>query len=97
MAVAFALRPKLLLLDEPTRGVSTGEKAAIMEIVTRVVRADGITAVVIEHDMDIVFRYSDRIVAMHQGQILAEGAPDRIRHDERVIAHLIGDSATRLP
>jgi branched-chain amino acid transport system ATP-binding protein len=90
VAVAFALRPKLLFLDEPTSGVSTREKAAIMDVVTSVVRADGITAVVIEHDMDIVFRYSDRIVAMHQGQILVEGPPDEIRRDERVIANLIG-------
>jgi branched-chain amino acid transport system ATP-binding protein len=55
-----------------------------------VVRAQGITAVVIEHDMDIVFRYSDRIVAMHQGAILASGTPDEIRRNEQVTTTLLG-------
>jgi branched-chain amino acid transport system ATP-binding protein len=90
VAVAYALRPKLLFLDEPTSGVSTREKAPIMDIITAVVRAEGITAVVIEHDMDIVFRYSDRIVAMHQGAILASGAPEEIRRNEQVGMTLLG-------
>jgi len=90
VAVAYALRPKLLFLDEPTSGVSTREKAPIMDVVTTVVRQENITAVVIEHDMDIVFRYSDRIVAMHQGAILAEGSPDEIRRNEQVTTTLIG-------
>ncbi len=93
VAVAYALRPKLLFLDEPTSGVSTREKAPIMDIITAVVRAEGITAVVIEHDMDIVFRYSDRIVAMHQGAILASGTPDEIRRNEQVAMTLLGTHA----
>ena len=76
VAVACALRPKLLFLDEPTSGVSTREKAPIMDIVSGIVRSEQITAVIIEHDMDVVFTYSDRIVAMHQGRILASGTPD---------------------
>jgi branched-chain amino acid transport system ATP-binding protein len=94
VAVAYALRPKLLFLDEPTSGVSTREKAPIMDIITAVVRAEGITAVVIEHDMDIVFRYSDRIVAMHQGAILASGTPDEIRQNEQVAMTLLGTHAS---
>jgi branched-chain amino acid transport system ATP-binding protein len=90
VAVAYALRPKLLFLDEPTSGVSTREKAPIMDVVTSVVRQEHITAVVIEHDMDIVFTYSDRIVAMHQGTILAEGTPEEIRRNEQVTTTLIG-------
>ena len=93
VAVAYALRPKLLFLDEPTSGVSTREKAPIMDIITAVVRGEGITAVVIEHDMDIVFRYSDRIVAMHQGAILASGTPDEIRRNEQVSMTLLGTHA----
>jgi branched-chain amino acid transport system ATP-binding protein len=92
VAVAYALRPKLLFLDEPTSGVSTREKAPIMDVVTSVVRQEHITAVVIEHDMDIVFRYSDRIVAMHQGAILADGTPDEIRRNEQVTTTLIGSA-----
>ncbi len=90
VAVAYALRPKLLFLDEPTSGVSTREKAPIMDIITSVVRREQITAVIIEHDMDVVFGYSDRIVAMHQGMILAQGTPEEIRRNEQVSMTLIG-------
>jgi branched-chain amino acid transport system ATP-binding protein len=90
VAVACALRPRLLFLDEPTSGVSTREKAPIMDIVSGIVRSGQITAVIIEHDMDVVFTYSDRIVAMHQGAILASGTPDEIRHNEAVATNLLG-------
>jgi branched-chain amino acid transport system ATP-binding protein len=92
VAIAYALRPKLLFLDEPTSGVSTREKASIMDIITSIVRSQKITAVIIEHDMDIVFKYSDRIVVMHQGAILADGTPDEIRRNETVTTTLIGTS-----
>lgn len=84
VAVAYALKPKLLFLDEPTSGVSTREKAPIMDIISSIVRSQGITAVVIEHDMDIIFKYSDRIVVMHQGVVLASGRPEEIRQNEAV-------------
>jgi len=90
VAVAYALRPKLLFLDEPTSGVSTREKAPIMDIITAVVRSGGITAVIVEHDMDVVFTYCPRIVAMHQGAILADGTPDQIRSNPQVTANLLG-------
>jgi len=90
VAVACALRPKLLFLDEPTSGVSTRDKATIMDIITSIVRSEKITAVIIEHDMDIVFKYSDRIVVMHQGTILADGTPDEIRKNNSVTTTLIG-------
>jgi branched-chain amino acid transport system ATP-binding protein len=90
VAVAYALRPKLLFLDEPTSGVSTREKAPIMDIITSIVRKERISAAIIEHDMDVVFNYSDRIVAMHGGAILADGPPDEIRRNEQVIANLLG-------
>jgi len=95
VAVAYALRPKLLFLDEPTSGVGTREKAPIMDTVTSVVRSTGISAAIIEHDMDVVFNYSDRIVAMHQGTILADGTPDEIRRNEAVTTTLIGTTETR--
>jgi branched-chain amino acid transport system ATP-binding protein len=90
VAVAYALRPRLLLLDEPTSGVSTREKGQIMDTISSVVRAGKVTAVIIEHDMDVVFRYSDRIVVMHQGSILADGTPEDIRKNEEVAATLLG-------
>jgi branched-chain amino acid transport system ATP-binding protein len=90
VAVAYALRPRLLFLDEPTSGVSSREKAPIMDTVTSIVRTEHISAVIIEHDMDVVFNYSDRIVAMHQGTILADGTPEEIRRNETVITTLLG-------
>ncbi|HSA81272.1 MAG TPA: ABC transporter ATP-binding protein [Geminicoccaceae bacterium] len=90
VAVAYALRPKLLFLDEPTSGVSTRDKLQIMNTVSAVVRAGNVTAVIIEHDMDVVFKYSDRIVAMHEGRILADGTPDEIRRSEVVATTLLG-------
>ena len=93
VAVAYALRPKLLFLDEPTSGVSTREKAPIMDIITAIVRSGQITAVIIEHDMDVVFKYANRIVVMHQGTILADGTPDEIRRNEQVSLTLLGTPA----
>ena len=90
VAVAYALRPKLLFLDEPTSGVSTRDKAQIMDRVSSVVRGGGITAVVIEHDMDVVFKYSDRVVVMHEGRFLADGPPEEIRKNRDVAMYLLG-------
>jgi branched-chain amino acid transport system ATP-binding protein len=90
VAVAYALRPKLLFLDEPTSGVSTRDKTQIMDTVSSVVREGGVTAVVIEHDMDVVFRYSDRIVMMHEGRFLADGTPDEIKANKDVASILLG-------
>jgi branched-chain amino acid transport system ATP-binding protein len=90
VAVAYALRPKLLFLDEPTSGVSTREKTQIMDTVSSVVRAGAVTAVVIEHDMDVVFRYSDRIVMMHEGRFLADGTPEEIKANKDVANILLG-------
>jgi branched-chain amino acid transport system ATP-binding protein len=92
VAVAYALRPKLLFLDEPTSGVSTRDKGQIMDTIASVVRGEGLTAVIIEHDMDVVFKYSDRIVVMHQGAILAQGPPDAIRSNDQVAMILLGST-----
>jgi branched-chain amino acid transport system ATP-binding protein len=90
VAVAYALRPKVILLDEPTSGVGTREKGMIMDVIAQVVRERSLSAVIVEHDMDIVFTYSARIVMMHQGKVLAEGTPEQIRADERVATALLG-------
>jgi branched-chain amino acid transport system ATP-binding protein len=92
VALAYALKPKLLFLDEPTSGVSTRDKGQIMDTIASVVRAEGITAVIVEHDMDVVFKYSDRIVVMAQGAVLAQGTPDEIRNNEQVAMILLGTS-----
>ena len=92
VALAYALKPKLLFLDEPTSGVSTRDKGQIMDTIASVVRGEGITAVIVEHDMDVVFKYSDRIVVMAQGAILAQGTPDEIRKNDQVAMTLLGTS-----
>jgi len=92
VALAYALRPRLLFLDEPTSGVSTRDKGQIMDTIASVVRGEGITAVIVEHDMDVVFKYSDRIVVMAQGAILAQGTPDEIRANDQVAMVLLGTS-----
>ena len=90
VAVAYALRPTLLCLDEPTSGVSTRDKSQIMDTISSVVRDGNIAAVIVEHDMDVVFKYSDRIVVMHQGMILADGTPEEIRNNAEVATILLG-------
>jgi branched-chain amino acid transport system ATP-binding protein len=93
VAVAYALKPKILFLDEPTSGVGTRDKVQIMDTVSAVVRAGAVTAVVIEHDMDIVFKYSDRVVVMHEGAMLADGPPAEILASKEVAAVLLGAPA----
>ena len=92
LAGAVIHRPELLFLDEPTSGVSTRDKGQIMDTIASVVRGEGITAVIVEHDMDVVFKYSDRIVVMAQGAIIAQGTPDEIRKNDQVAMTLLGTS-----
>ena len=91
VASAFALHPEVILLDEPTSGVSTRDKHQIMETLVAAARRLGIKAIIqVEHDMDIVFGYSDRIVALHQGRVIADTTPEGIRADAEVVATVIG-------
>jgi branched-chain amino acid transport system ATP-binding protein len=94
VASAFALRPEAILLDEPTSGVSTRDKTAVMEMLVQASRGIGVrTILLVEHDMDIVFGYSDRIIVLQQGRILADTTPDGLRRDEALVAAVVG----RLP
>ena len=94
VASAFTLRPEIILLDEPTSGVSTADKHAVMEILVGAARRIGLKAIIqVEHDMDIVFGYSDRIIALHQGRVLADATPAAIRADARVVDMVIGRGA----
>lgn len=91
VASAFALRPKIILLDEPTSGVSTADKNRIMRTMVDAADKMGVKTILqVEHDMDIVFSYSDRIVAVHQGRILADGSPDELQSNEDVICTVVG-------
>lgn len=84
IAIALALKPKLLMLDEPTAGVSRVEGYAIMDMILRLVKEEYITVIFIEHDMDIIFNYADRISVMNHGALVATDTPDNIRRNEFV-------------
>jgi len=82
LAVALAQRPRVLLLDEPTAGMSPAETARITELISGLDRA--LTILIIEHDMDVVFRLADRISVLHEGRVIADGTASEIRGDVRV-------------
>ncbi len=91
VASAFALHPEVMLLDEPTSGVSTREKHTLMAILVAAAKRIGIRAILqVEHDMDIVFGYSDRIIALHQGRILADATPQTLQENDDVMRLVVG-------
>jgi branched-chain amino acid transport system ATP-binding protein len=93
IAMALALRPRLLLLDEPTAGMGDQETYAITQIIRRLHREGNFTIVLIEHDMRVVFHLADRISVLDQGSLLAEGAPQEIAANEAVQAAYLGSAA----
>lgn len=91
VASAFALEPEVILLDEPTSGVSTGDKHGIMELLVGAARAAGVRGIIqVEHDMDLVVRYSDRIIALQEGRMLADLPPARFFADAALVAAVVG-------
>ncbi|MEM3404706.1 MAG: ABC transporter ATP-binding protein [Nitrososphaerales archaeon] len=85
VGLALALQPKLLLLDEPTSGVATREKTQVMHILSSIVRETKVTALMVEHDVDLAFAYSSEVVVMSQGKIIAQGPPEVVKKVEEVI------------
>ena len=91
LAIALALEPQLLLLDEPTAGMSPIETRATIALIERIVEARGLTLLFTEHDMDVVFSMADVISVMHHGQLIATGAPDEVRDDDEVQRVYLGE------
>ena len=92
MAVALGNEPELLILDEPTAGMSPEETFANIELIKRLARTRGLTILFCEHDMDIVFSISQSIMVMHQGRTLIQGTPEEVRnHPEVQSAYLGGE------
>ncbi|HJO69804.1 MAG TPA: ABC transporter ATP-binding protein [Rhodospirillales bacterium] len=84
LAVALANAPRLLLLDEPTAGISANERQGLMVLIAEVVSERRISVLFTEHDMDVVFGHAARVLVLHRGRLVAEGDPDTVRADARV-------------
>ena len=90
VAVGMATDPELMFMDEPTAGMSPGETEMTTDLIKRMQQEWGITILLVEHDMDVVFDVSDRIVTLHQGSIIAEGTPEEIQDDPAVRSAYLG-------
>jgi len=94
MALALAAQPSMLLLDEPVSGMNPSESARVMKLVESI-RASGVTILLVEHDMPMVMRVSDRIVVLNYGRIIAEGPPAVIQKNPDVIRAYLGEGRKR--
>jgi len=90
IAMALAQEPELLLLDEPTQGLSPEDTAATVAVIRQIARDRRLTIILVEHDMDVVFDLADRISVLHFGQLIAEGTPDEIRANPEVQQAYLG-------
>lgn len=84
VGISLATQPNILLLDEPTAGMSPGESIRTMELIQRLGRERGLTILFIEHDMNVVFGISEKVRVMHQGRMIADGAPEIVKANELV-------------
>jgi branched-chain amino acid transport system ATP-binding protein len=92
LGLALAGAPRLLLMDEPTAGMSPRSRGRVMELAAGLARQEGIAVLFTEHDMDVVFGYADRVIVLDRGAILAAGTPVEIRADPRVQAVYLGET-----
>jgi len=92
LAVALANRPRLLLMDEPTAGMASDERQALMQLAAALARSERIAVLFTEHDMDVVFNFASRIIVLHGGEVIAAGAPDEVRADPRAREVYLGNA-----
>lgn len=91
VAMALAQRPRLLMLDEPTQGLSIEETDRAVDILRETIASGGLTVILVEHDMEVVFKLADRITVLHQGRVIADGPPEIVRADREVQTAYLGD------
>ena len=92
LGIALASEPELLLLDEPTAGMSAQETRHTIELIGRITREKGLTLLFTEHDMEVVFSISERIMVLHQGRLIAEGSPEEVRNNPDVKKVYLGEA-----
>jgi branched-chain amino acid transport system ATP-binding protein len=90
IAMALVRKPKVLLLDEPTSGVSVDEKFPLMDTVMAALSTEEVTVIFVEHDMDIVTRYASRVLAFYQGRVIADDDPSEVMRNEEVQRYVTG-------
>jgi branched-chain amino acid transport system ATP-binding protein len=91
LGIALALEPEILLLDEPTAGMSAPETRESIGLIERLARERGLTLLFTEHDMEVVFSIADHITVLHQGKVIADGAPADVRGDPEVRRVYLGE------
>jgi len=96
IALTMAAKPAILLLDEPTSGVSAEEKFGMMEMVMAAVKAEGATVLFVEHDMEVVSRFAQRVLAFYDGRIIADAAPEIALTDPEVKRYVVGGELHRM-
>jgi branched-chain amino acid transport system ATP-binding protein len=92
LGLALALEPEILLLDEPTAGMSAAETRETIQLIERIARERHLTLLFTEHDMEVVFSIAQRITVLHQGQVIAEGPPDEVRRHPEVRRVYLGEA-----
>jgi len=94
LAMALANEPRLLLMDEPTAGMSPRDRVELMALTAEIARARNLGVLFTEHDMDVVFRHADRILVLSRGRLIAEGKPEEVRCNPEVQAVYLGEGLT---
>ncbi len=96
IALTMVARPRVLLLDEPTSGVSAEEKFGVMELILKAVKAQGATVLFVEHDMEVVARFAERVLAFYDGRIIADAPPQVALNHREVKRFVVGGELHRL-